>query len=55
MSQGAKLISFIQEWTLYQNEMWEYRDWQIFCIKLKKLNTTSEFKLESLADFFKLL
>ena len=55
MSEGAKLISFIQEWTLDQNEMWEYRDWQIFYIEIKKLNTTSEFKLESLADFFKLL
>ena len=45
----------LKEWTLDQNEMWEYRDWQIFYIEIKKLNTTSEFKLESLADFFKLL
>ena len=35
MSEGAKLISFIQEWTLDQNEMWEYRDWQIFYIEIK--------------------
>lgn len=39
MSEGAKLISFIQEWTLDQNEMWEYRDWQIFYIEIKKNST----------------
>ena len=38
-SEGAKLISFIQEWTLDQNEMWEYRDWQIFYIEIKKNST----------------
>jgi hypothetical protein len=48
VSEGAqrrkKLISFIQEWTLDQNEMWEYRDWQILYIEIS-LNSTSEFKL----------
>ena len=43
MSEGAqrrkKLISFIQEWTLDQNEMWEYRDWQICYIEIS-LNST---------------
>jgi hypothetical protein len=40
VSEGAKkLISFIQEWTLDQNEMWEYRDWQICYIEIS-LNST---------------
>jgi hypothetical protein len=35
VSEGAKkLISFIQEWTMDQNEMWEYRDWQICYIEI---------------------
>jgi hypothetical protein len=40
VSEGPKkLISFIQEWTLDQNEMWEYRGWEIYHIEIS-LNST---------------